>query len=208
MEEKGIYSEVLNKRKSVIDLITEMKSLSGLAIDLGFTALLMQDRKLAARVKELAQEMKVKEYQIQVECMLAAENPKDALSLTSVVNVASAVMTIMEGVNLLLSGIYTGMPLHPAISDALKKAANDINYMAVSKSSGINGKTLEEIMGLGVDILAMKRSDVWTYQPLMKERLQPDDIIVVSGAKKSIDSLRKIKQGENNKNNRKPHKAL
>ncbi len=196
MQKKEILKDILDNRRNVIDLIVEMKNLSGLAIDIGFSALLLQDKKLAEKVKQLAEEMDIKEYQIQTECMLAASNPKEALGLTSVIRVASAVADIANAVNSLTDIITKGIPLHPTVSEALKTAASNVDYIKIKKESKMNGKTMEDIIKNGVNILGLKRKDVWSYQPNMKERIQSEDMLIISGGKKSLGEVKKLNRSK------------
>jgi len=195
-KKKDILKDILEKKRNVIDLITEMKNLSGLAIDLGFSALMLQDKKLAEKVKQLADEMDMKQYEIQTECMLAASNPEEALGLTSVIRVASAVADICNAVNSLNNTILEGMPLHPTISEALKTAAINVDYIKVSKNAQIKGNTLEELMKHGVDILGLKRDDVWSYQPKPEEKIRTGDILIISGGKRSLEETRKLNRAK------------
>jgi len=195
-KKREIMKDILEKRRNVIDLIVEMKNLSGLAIDLGFSALLLQDKKLAEKVRELAEDMDTKQYEIQTECMLAASNPQEALGLTSVIRVASATADISNAVNSLTEIILRGIPLHPTISEALKTAALNVDYIKVRKESAINNKPLEEILKNGVEILGLKRKDMWSYQPPMDERTKTEDILIISGGKRGLDEVRKLSRSK------------
>jgi uncharacterized protein with PhoU and TrkA domain len=195
-KKKEIMKDILENRSNVIDLIVEMKNLSGLAIDLGFSALLLQDKKLAEKVKQLAEEMDIKQYEIQTECMLAASNPQEALGLTSVIRVASAVADISNAVNSLTDIILRGMPLHPTVSEALKTAASNVDYIKINKRSQINNRPLEEIIKHGVDILGLKRNDLWSYQPKMEEKIRSEDMLIITGGKKSLDDIRKMNRAK------------
>ena len=195
-KKKEIIEDILGKRRNVIDLIVEMKNLSGLAIDLGFSALLLQDKKLAEKVKQLAGEMDTKQYEIQTECMLAASNPQEALGLTSVIRVASAVADISNAVNSLTDIILRGIPIHPTVSEALKTAAMNVDYIKVKKKTEIDGKSIEEIIKYGIEILGLKREDVWSYQPKMEERVRAEDMLIISGGKRSLDEIRKLNRAK------------
>lgn len=195
-KKKEIIEDILDKRRNVIDLIVEMKNLSGLAIDLGFSALLLQDKKLAEKVEQLADEMDTKQYEIQTECMLAASNPEEALGLTSVIRVASAVADISNAVNSLTDIILRGIPIHPTVSEALKTAASNVDYVKINKKSELNGKSIEEIVKHGVDILGLKRDDVWSYQPKTEERVKAEDMLIISGWKRNLDDVRKLNRAK------------
>ena len=188
-KKKEILKDVLEKRRNVIDLIVEMKDLAGLAVDLGFSALLLQDKKLADKITELKEEMDIKQYEIEMECMLAASNVEQALGLTSVMRVASAVADISDAVNELIDSVLRGIPPHPIIKEALKAAAETIDYMNIKKDSKVAGKTIDEVTKGLVDVIGLKREDVWSYQPGGEERIKAKDFLIISGGKRRVSEV-------------------
>jgi uncharacterized protein with PhoU and TrkA domain len=188
-KKKEILKDVLEKRRNVIDLIVEMKDLSGLAVDLGFSALLLQDKRLAEKITELKEEMDMKQYEIEMECMLAASNVEQALGLTSVMRVASAVADISDAVNEIIDGVLRGIPPHPIIKEALKAAAKTIDYVTIKKGSKVAGKTIDEVTKGMADIIGLKREDVWSYQPSVEERIKAKDVLIISGSKRRVSEV-------------------
>lgn len=184
-----ILKDVLEKRRNVIDLIVEMKNLSGLAIDLGFSALLLQDKKLAEKITELKEQMDIKQYEIEIECMLAASNVEQALGLTSVMRVASAVADISDAVSEISDSVLRGIPPHPAIREALKAAASTVDYVNIKKDSKTAGKTLEEATNGLVEVIGLKREEVWSYQPGSEERIKTKDTLIISGGKRRVNEI-------------------
>ena len=190
-KKKEILDDILKKKRNIIDLIVEMKNLSGLATDLGFSALLLQDRKLAEKVKELQEEMDTKQYEIETECMLVAKNPEEALGLTSVMRVASAVAGFSGAVGELVDSVLRGIPPHPTVREALKSATDTIDQITVSRSSKIAGKTIEDVTKNLVDVVGLKREDSWIYQPKSDERVRAEDVLVLSGSKRKLNEVMK-----------------
>lgn len=190
-KKKEILKDVIEKRRNVIDLIVEMKDLAGLAIDLGFSALLLQDKKLAEKITELKEEMEIKQYEIEMECMLAASNVEQALGLTSVMRVASAVADISDAVNELIDSVLRGIPPHPTIQEALRAAAETIDYVNVKKDSKVVGKTIDEVTKGMVNVIGLKREDVWSYQPKVEERIKAKDVLIISGGKRRVGEVLK-----------------
>jgi uncharacterized protein with PhoU and TrkA domain len=190
-KKKEIIKDVLDKRRNVIDLIVEMKDLAGLAIDLGFSALLLQDKKLAEKITELKEEMDIKQYEIEMECMLAASNVEQAMGLTSVMRVASAVADISDAVNEIIDSVLRGIPPHPIIKEALKAAAETIDYVNIRKDSKVVGKTIDEVTKGLASVIGLKREDVWSYQPKGEERIKAKDFLIISGGKRRVDEVAK-----------------
>ncbi len=155
-----------------------MKDLTGLAIDLGFSALLLQDKKLAEKVKDLEEQITIKQYEIETKCMLAASEPEEALGLTSVIRVSSAIGNILNALRELTDIIIRGIPIHPAISEGFKAAAHAIKYVKVGKS--LVNKNIKEITKDGIDVIGLKRNDVWSYLPSPEEKIKSGDELIVS----------------------------
>ncbi len=191
-KKKEIMDDILKKKRNIIDLIVEMKNLSGLAIDLGFSALLLQDKKLAEKVMELQEEIDTKQYEIETQCMLAANNLEEALGLTSVMRVASAVTGVTSAVNEIVDSVHRGIPPHPTVREALKSAARTVDQITVSKNSKIIGKTVDGVTQNIVNLIGLKRDEIWIYQPEQDERIRAGDILVLSGDKKKLHEV--IKQ--------------
>ncbi len=188
-KKKEIMDDILKKKRNIIDLIVEMKNLAGLSVDLGFSALLLQDKGLADKVRELQEEMDTKQYEIETECMLAANNPEEALGLTSVMRVASAVAGFSGAVSEIIDSIQRGIPPHPTVREALKSAADTVDQITVGKNSKIVGKTIDEITMNMVKVIGLKREDVWMYQPKEDERVRAGDILLLSGSKRKLNEV-------------------
>lgn len=188
-KKKEILKDITEKRRNVIDLIVEMKDLAGLAIDLGFSALLLQDKKLAEKITQLKEEMDIKQYEIEMECMLAASNVEQALGLTSVMRMASAVAAISDAVSEITDSVLRGIPPHPTIKEALKAAAETIDYVNIKKGSKVAGKTIDEVAKGMVDVIGLKREDVWSYQPSTEERIKSKDTLIISGGKRRVSEV-------------------
>ncbi len=183
LNKKEILKDILEKRRNVIDLIVEMKDLTGLAIDLGFSALLLQDKKLAEKVKDLEEQITIRQYEIETECMLAASDPEEALGLTSVIRVASVISDILNALRELTDIVMRGIPIHPAISEGFKAAAHTIEYAKASKNSKLIDKNIEQITKNGIDVIGLKRNDVWYYLPKPEEKIKAGDELIISKRK-------------------------
>lgn len=190
-KKREILKELVNSDKSIIDLIVEMKDLASLAIDLGFSALLLQDKKLAEKTVELEEEMDLRQYQIQAKCMMAASSPKESIGLVSVLRMASAVEDISNAVKELTDIILKGIPPHPIIAEALKSASRGVDYIKVRKDSKIVGKTMKEVTAGKATVIGLKRNEVWEYLPKVETRIEGGDTVVVSGKTETLNDILK-----------------
>jgi uncharacterized protein with PhoU and TrkA domain len=184
-----ILKDLMHKGKNVVDLIVEMKNMVNLAIALGFSALLMQDRKLVDKIHELEEEIDIRQYEVEAECMLATKTPKDALELTSVIRLSSAMEDISNAIKELIDSLSRGIPIHPTILRGLKDSIEVADYLEIKKRSKAVGKTLEEFTEGHVNVIGLKRSEKWTYLPDREEPIAPGDVLIVSGRKKPVSNI-------------------
>lgn len=188
---KEILEDILKKERNVVDLIIEMKNLAALAIELGFSALLFQDKKLVDKIRELEEEIDVRQYEIETECMLVSKTPKEALELTSVLRVASAIEDISNAVKELTDSLSRGIPIHPTILKGLKQSLDTISYIEIKKNSKAIGKTLDEVTQGKVDIIGLKREGKWIYLPKRVEIVKEGDILILSGRRRKLAVIEK-----------------
>jgi len=187
--DKQIKKTILDDDTNIIDLIVEMKDLAGLVVDLGFSALLLQDKKLAERIIELEEDMNMKQYKIETLCMLAANNKQDALGLISVMKVAAAAENISNAIKELTDTILRGIKPHPIIGEALKASAETVDYINTGKKNKIIGKMIKDVTKGDVKVVGLKRNENWIYKPDEMSRIEPNDVIIFSGKKSVIHSL-------------------
>jgi uncharacterized protein with PhoU and TrkA domain len=190
-QSEEILEDLLKKGKNVVDLIVEMKNMVNLAIALGFSALLMQDKNLVKKIHELEEEIDLRQYEIEAECMLASKTPKDALELTSVIRLSSAMEDISDAIKELIDSLSRGIPIHPTILKGLKDSMEVADYLEVKKKSKSIGKTLEEFTEGRVEIIGLRREDKWVYLPNREEVIRQGDVIIISGRRKLVAEMGK-----------------
>jgi uncharacterized protein with PhoU and TrkA domain len=186
-----ILEDILEKEKNVVDLIVEMKNMVNLAIALGFSALIMKDEKLVDKIHELEEEIDIRQYEIEAECMLATKSPKDALELTSVLRLSSAMEDISNAIKELIDSLSRGIPIHPTILKGLKDSIEVADYAEIRKNSKSVGKTIEEYTGGVVNVIGLKRNEKWMYLPEKDQTISPGDVVIISGSRKSVVNVLK-----------------
>jgi uncharacterized protein with PhoU and TrkA domain len=166
-----------------------MKNMVNLAIALGFSALLMKDEKLVEKIHELEEEIDIRQYEIEAECMLATKTPKDALELTSVLRLSSAMEDISNAIKELIDSLSRGIPIHPIILKGLKDSIEVADYLEIKKRSKAVGKTIEEFTEGTVNIIGLRRGDKWFYLPEREMTISSKDVLIVSGERKGVSSI-------------------
>ena len=87
---KEEFSEIEYEPTTVKDLMTEMKNISELIIDLAYSAVLFDSEEIAEEVKYLEVRMDKLNYDIRIMAMMGARTKEDAEQLAGILQVAQA----------------------------------------------------------------------------------------------------------------------
>jgi len=123
--------------------------------------------------------------------MLATKSPKDALELTSVLRLSSAMEDISNAIKELIDSLSRGIPIHPTILKGLKDSIEVADYIEIRKNSKSVGKSIGEYTGGLVNVIGLKRNEKWMYLPEKDQTISPGDVLIVSGSRKSVASVLK-----------------
>ena len=194
---KEEFSEIEYEPVSVKDLLTEMKDISELIVDLAYSAILFNSEEIAEEVKYLEVRMDTLNYDIRMMAMMAARTKEDAEQLAGILQIAQAAEKISNtagDIILLMESKPKG--LLPRI---LKQADEQLFKMTVSdKSKGCN-KTIGSLRvesETGMRIIAIRREKTWYYNPPSTKTLRADDIIIVRGTDEGFKDLRAFLLGK------------
>ncbi len=108
------FEKIAYKPIPVRDLLTEMKNLSELMIDLAYSAALFNDKELAEVVLDLEQRIDTLAYLLDIDVMVAARgDPRDAEALIGVSTVAAATDKISDAAADIAGIVTHGIGVHP-----------------------------------------------------------------------------------------------
>jgi len=88
------FEKIENVPKTVRELLTEMKDISEVIVDLAYASLMFDSREIREEVKHLESNMDTMNYEIRIKAMLASRTPEDAIQLSGLLQVASAAEAI------------------------------------------------------------------------------------------------------------------
>jgi uncharacterized protein with PhoU and TrkA domain len=184
---------------SVKELLTEMKDVSELIVDLAYSAVVFDSKEIGEEVSHLEFKMDKLKYQIRLASMLAARNVDEAEQLTGILQVASAAETIANAAGDIVKLLDMDIESRPFIPSILKNADEKINTTVISGSSSLADKTLGQLSlesELGVRIIAIRRMKKWIYDPEDDMRLKTGDRIIVRGVMDGFIRLKNLAEGE------------
>jgi uncharacterized protein with PhoU and TrkA domain len=195
---KEEFSEIEYEPTTVKELLTEMKDISELIIDLAYSAVLFDNEQIAEEVKYLEVRMDKLNYDIRMMTMLATRTKEDAEQLAGILQVAEAAETISNAagdiVNL-LSREKTG-PILPKI---LKQADEQLFRIKVLKESKACNQKIGDLKiesETGMRIIAIRRDECWIYNPQADTTIQDKDWLIIRGTNEGFEELSKFLHGE------------
>ena len=179
---KEEFSEIEYEPTPVKDLLTEMKDISELIIDLAYSAVLLHNQDIAEEVRYLEVRMDKLNYDIRIMAMMAARSKEDAEQLAGILQIAQAAEKISNtaGDIILLMKDNT----EPVLPRILAKADERIYRLKITdESTGKDQKigALNIESETGMRIIAIRREGYWIYNPQSKNELKANDIIIARG---------------------------
>ena len=187
---KEEFTEIEYEPVSVKDLLTEMKDISELIVDLAYSAIMFNSEEIAEEVKYLEVRMDKLNYDIRIMAMMAARTKEDAEQLAGILQIAQSAEKISNtagDIILLMKKTPEGL-----LQRLLKKADEQLFRMKVSdKSKGCNQPigSLRIESETGMRIIAIRRKNCWIYNPQSNNTLQADDMLIIKGTDEGFKDL-------------------
>lgn len=195
------YQKPVYEPMGIKQILTEMKDISELIVDLAYSAVLFNNEELAEEVHELEEEMDKLKYQITMMAMLAARDKEDAEQLVGILQLASAAESISNAADAIVEIILRKLDIHPIITSALADADEKIFRIRVAADSLVDQKTLGDLRlhsTLGTRVIAIKRGrkekGKWVYGPNARTKINAEDLLIVRGPEDGYERLKKISQ--------------
>lgn len=186
------------KATSVRETLSQMKDLSELMMDLAYSAALFNNKGLAEEVMELESRVDDLVYQLNMNLMLAARDREDAEKLSGVAKIGSLTNAISDAAADIASLVLSGIVVHSAVRAAFQRAEEHLIRVKIGENSFLSGKPIKDLdlaAEVGVDIIAVRRGEIWHINP-DTEILIPGDVLVARGTADGLESLGKVARGE------------
>ena len=183
---------------SVREVLTEMKDISEIMIDLAYSAALFHSRELAEEILELEKRVDYLAYILDMNAMLAARDAEDAESLMGVTKVAAATDKISDAAADIATIVLQEIGVHPIVREAFQRVEERLARAEVKPDSILVKKKLGKLelaAKIGVDVIAIRRGKEWIIDPNEEEMIGEGDILFARGAPLGIDELKKLAEG-------------
>jgi uncharacterized protein with PhoU and TrkA domain len=194
------FEKIAYKPIPVRELLSEMKNLSELMIDLAYSAALFNDKELAEDVLALESRIDTLSYLLDIEVMVAARgDPRDAEALIGVSTVAAATNKISDAAADIAAIVTRNIGVHPIVSSVFEKVQERLAKATVKEGSTIAGKhvgKLDLAARMGVDIIAIRRNKDWIINPEENEHVLAGDILITRGAPQGTKQFKDLAEGK------------
>lgn len=188
------FERIENVPKTVRELLTEMKDISEIIVDLAYAALMFDSEEIAEEVNHLEGQMDTLNYEIRIKAMLASRTLEDAIQLSGLLQVAAAAEAISNAAGDIVKLLDVDIEKRPFLSFVLRDAEEKIRMLTLSEKSDMVDRTIEDLSiesETGMRIIAIKRMKRWIYDPEEETRLKSGDIFIVRGTQDGYETLRR-----------------
>jgi len=193
------FEEVEYKALSIKDILTEMKNISELIIDLAYSSLIFQDEEIAEEVKYLETRMDHLNYEIRLIAMMAARTKEDAEKLSGILQVAEAAESLSNAAGDIVKILSLGKDKIKFLSKILKEAEEKIFKIKIPNDSPAKNKSIGDLKvetETGIKIIAIRRKDYWIYDPGSHTVLKEGDTLILRGDEDGYKNLRDFIKGK------------
>ena len=187
------FEKIENVPKTVRELLTEMKDISEVIVDLAYASLMFDSKEIGEEVKHLESNMDTMNYEIRIKAMLASRTPEDAIQLSGLLQVASAAETISNAAGDIVDLLETDIEKRPFLTFVLRNAEEKIRMLVLSERSNMVNRTIDALSvesETGMRIIAIKRGKRWIYDPDEDIKLKGGDLLIVRGTEDGFETLR------------------
>ncbi len=187
---------VLRDLDRAIDTLVEMKNLSEVAVGLAYSALVLQDRSLAAEVRHLEDRLDEMNNRLELWVLrAAADEAGDPGQLRGLLQLGRAAEDIGDQAQQMVWLVERSSELHPVLGMALGDADDVVFRVPIGAGSPMDGASLQTLnlpLEPGFVVLAIERDDRFQYRPRGTARLQAGDHILAKGPEEGQEALAEL----------------
>ncbi len=183
---------VLSDLDRAVDLLVEMKNSAEVAVGLAYSALLFNDRALAAEVSSLESRSDALHAELESWVLRSAQEARNPDDLRGLLRLGAASEVIFDSAREMTRLVERGEELHPVIAAALVESDEVGHETVVGAGSPADGKSIKELSietETGMFVLAVQRGRRWTYRPKPRFVLQAEDRVIAIGPPEGGEEL-------------------
>jgi uncharacterized protein with PhoU and TrkA domain len=178
-----------------VDLVVELKDVSEVAVNLAYSAILLQDDALAAEVGAIESTSDDLFHRLEGWVLRSAAELEDPDELRGLLHLASASERIVDAARAMCRLVEVGGTPHPILAAALSETDEVVGEAVVAPGSAMDGRTVGELrlhVEVGMELLAVQRKERWLHRPRRTQVLRDGDRLLAIGPAEGTDRLRAL----------------
>ena len=182
----------LSELDRAVDILVEMKDLAEAAVGLAYSALLFNNRSLAAEVGTLEARSDILHDELESWVLRAAPEARDPDALRGLLRLGAASEHMCDAARDMTWYVEQGEPLHPVVQLALEETEETSSEVVVERGSEAAGRSLKDLRletETGMFVLAVQRGSRWIYRPRARFSLQEGDRLISVGPEEGEEAL-------------------
>ena len=186
---KKEFEEIEYTPTSVKDLLTEMKDISEIIVDLAYSAVIFDCDDMGSEVVELEIKMDKLLYQIRLAAMMATRTVEDAEQLSGILQVASMAENISNAAGDIVKLLEMNLEGRLILPMVLREADEKIKHIFVDKKSSIVNQFIGDLgveSETGARIIAVNRGKRWIYGVDRNFKFKANDRLIVRGVEDGL----------------------
>ncbi len=185
----------LSELDRAVDILVELKDLSEAAVGIAYSAVLFNNRSLAAEVGTLEGRSDILHDELESWVLRAAPEARDPDALRGLLRLGAASEYMCDAARDLTWYVEQGEPLHPVVQLALEETEETSVETIVEQGSEAAGRSLAELRletETGMFVLAVQRGSRWIYRPRGRFTLQEGDRLISVGPEDGEEALGRL----------------
>jgi len=187
-------------RRTVKDLLVEIKDTTELMVDLAYSALLFDNEDIAEEVLELEEKVLNLLRQIRIVSILAARRVDEAESVSSILQIADSAHRIGNAAGDIAALVLRGFKLPKEFVNLILYHSEETSVKAVvSGNSEVANRTLGEVKlhtRTGMRVIAIKRGFDWIFNPGKDTKILIGDVLFARGDIMGVPKFYEMVTGE------------
>ena len=181
-----------------VDTLIEMKNLSELAVDLGYSSLLYNNEDIAQEsvyLEEKIDNMKFDLLHWTLNSSKHFSSYESLKPLIAIMEIAYSSEYIADSAREIAEIILKKMDIHPIFIEAMRETDEIITIVEVSEQSNLDGKTLGEAKvesNTGMHVVAIKRGNKWITKPTASTKIFSGDLLIAKGSREGEKLLKEL----------------
>ena len=173
------------KKKSVEDIVLEIKDKSELMVDLAYSSLIYDNKTIAEEVYDLEDLIDELYQNIQRRTLQLVDDQKlEVRDALTILRLAELGETIADAAQEIADVVLRDVELHPILKMSIRESDQVFTRVQVDEKSILAGKTLGELKlasETGMMVIAMRHGKRWLYGPNKNTRIDPGDVLFAKG---------------------------